>query len=77
MAYKTIFIYRPTGDEILERDDSEQDGAQLKYFDPYFWSVKLNGGPATGEALERALTGPHAFRIDYSARELQFKTAEG
>lgn len=76
MDYKTTFIYRPTGAEILERDDSEQDGVALRYFDPYFWSVKLNGGPTTGEALERALAGPHAFRIDYSARELLFKTAE-
>lgn len=31
----------------------------------------------TGEALEKALAGAHAFRIDYSARELLFKTAEG
>lgn len=77
MAYRTTFIYRPTGNEILERDDSDQGGAELKYFDPYFWSVKLNGGPVTGEALERALAGPHAFRIDYSARELLFKTVEG
>lgn len=75
-AYRTTFIYRPTGDEILERDDSEQGGVELKYFDPYFWSVKLNGGPATSEALERALAGSHAFRIDYPARELLFKTAE-
>ncbi|AZG10199.1 hypothetical protein EGT29_21300 [Pigmentiphaga sp. H8] len=76
VAYKTTFIYRPTGDEILERDDSELDGVELKYFDPYFWTVKLNGGPATGEALECALAEPHAFRIDYAARELLFKTAE-
>jgi hypothetical protein len=77
MAYRTTLIYRPTGDEILEREESEQDGVELKYFDPYFWSVKLNGGPTTSEALERALAGPHAFRIDYSARELLFKTVEG
>jgi len=76
-AYTTTFIYRPTGNEILERDDSEEGGAELKYFDPYFWIVKLNGGPTTGEALEQALAAPHAFRIDYSARELLFKTAEG
>ncbi|MCD4482922.1 DUF5677 domain-containing protein [Chromobacterium vaccinii] len=77
MAYKTTFIYRPTGDVILERYDSEQDGIELKYFDPYFWNVKLNGGPTTVEALEQALAGPNAFRIDYSAQELLFKTTEG
>lgn len=74
-VYTTTFIHRPTGDEILERADSEEGGTELKYFDPYFWSVKLNGGPTTGEALEQALAAPHAFRIDYSARELLFKTA--
>src|SRR5260221_7220281 len=76
-VYTTTFIYRPTGDEILERDDSEERGVELKRFDPYFWSVKLNGGPTTADALERVLAAPHAFRIDYSARELLFKTAEG
>jgi hypothetical protein len=76
-VYTTTFIYRPNGDEILERDDSEERGTELKHFDPYFWSVKLNGGPATADALEQVLAAPHAFRIDYSARELLFKTAEG
>jgi hypothetical protein len=28
-------------------------------------------------ALEQALAVPHAFRIDYSAREPLFKTTEG
>lgn len=76
-AYTTTFIYRPTGDVILERGDSEEGGGELRYFDPYFWSVRLNGGPTTGQALEQALAAPHAFRIDYSARELLFKTAVG
>jgi hypothetical protein len=75
-VYTTTFIYRPTGEEILERDDSEDGGPSLKYFDPYFWNVRLNGGSTTGEALEQALALPHAFRIDYPARQLLFKTAE-
>jgi hypothetical protein len=76
-AYTTTFIYRPAGNDVLERTDSEAGSTELKYFDPYFWIVKLNGGPATDEALERALAGPHAFRIDYPSRELLFKTTEG
>jgi hypothetical protein len=72
--YSTTFIYRPTGDEILEREDSEASGADLKYFDPFFWTVELNGQSATENALEQALGGPHAFRIDYSTRKILFKT---
>lgn len=74
MVYTTTFIYRPTGDEILERDDSDERGAELKYFDPHFWSVKLNGGPATEKTLEQALAGPYAFRTEYSTREILFNT---
>lgn len=73
-VYRSTFIYRPTGEEILERDDSDEDGAELKYFDPYFWNVKLNSNPTTREALEHAIAGPHAFRIDCSTWELLFKT---
>lgn len=76
-AYTTTLIYRPTGDEVLKRGDSDEGGVELKYFDPYFWSVKLNGEPTTGETLEQALAGPHAFRINYPERELLFKTVEG
>jgi hypothetical protein len=72
--YSTTFIYRPTGDEILEREDSEASGADLTYFDPFFWSVELNGQSATENALQQALDSPHAFRIDYSTRKIQFKT---
>ncbi|MFY9329187.1 MAG: hypothetical protein WAO76_14420, partial [Georgfuchsia sp.] len=77
MAYTTTLIYRPTGDEVLERGDSDEGGAELKYFDPYFWSVKLNGEPITSDALDQALAAPHAFRINYPARELLFKTVKG
>ncbi len=73
-VYTTSFIYRPTGQEILTRDDSKEDGVNLRYFDPYFWNVQLNGKPTTRNALEQALALPHAFRINYSAREIFFKT---
>lgn len=72
--YSTTLIYRPTGDEILEREDSQASGADLKYFDPYFWSVELNGQSATEKALEQALCCPHASRVDYSSRKILFKT---
>lgn len=75
-TYATTFVYRPSGDEILERTDSDS-GPELKYFDPCFWSVKLNGGPTTTTVLEQALAKPHAFRIDYPNHQLLFKTTDG
>ena len=72
--YTTTVIDRRTGDEVLERADREDGSVELLYFDPYFWTVSIDGGPATEATLERAIDARHAFRVDPNARELHFKT---
>lgn len=72
--YTTTYIHRPAGAEVLERSDDEDGTTQLLFFDPYFWTVFLDGGPATEGALEQAIENRHAHRIDHLNREIHFKT---
>ncbi|NTI17053.1 hypothetical protein G6L29_15545 [Agrobacterium rhizogenes] len=72
----TAYVYRPTGEVILERSDSDEDGAELKWFEPVFWAVSLNGKPATERALIKAMEKPRAFRIDHIKHAIIFKTDE-
>jgi hypothetical protein len=72
---EAVYIYRPTGAEVLERHITE-DGGELRYFDPYFWIVTLNDKPVTEQILEEALKGSVAFRIDHNVGEILFKTAD-
>lgn len=68
------YVHRPTGEVVLERSDSEESGAELKWFEPVFWSVSLNGKPVTERALIAAMEGPHVFRIDHVEHAIIFKT---
>jgi hypothetical protein len=70
----TVYVDRTTGEVVLERSDSEENGAELKWFEPVFWSVSLNGKPATERALIKALEEPHAFRVDHVQHSIIFKT---
>lgn len=72
--YTTTYIHRPSGAEVLERTDDEDGSTHLKFFDPYFWTIILDGGPATESALETAIADRHAHRIDHLKREIHFKT---
>lgn len=69
-----VYVHRPTGEVVLERSDSEEGRAELKWFEPVFWNVSLNGKPATEQALIKALEGPHAFRVDHIEHAIIFKT---
>lgn len=73
-VYITTLIHRPSGAEVLERADREEGGAEILYFDPYFWTTSLDGGPATEAELEKAISDHHAFRIDPEKREIHFKS---
>ena len=72
--YTTTVIYRPTGDEVLERADGDDGSVDLLSLDPYFWTFSLNGRPATEIALEKAISERHAFRVDPEKREIDFKS---
>lgn len=69
------YICRETGENVLERAEFEDGSAELRYFDPFFWTIRLNGASTTETQLEQALTLSHAYRIDHEARELLFKTS--
>lgn len=69
-----VYVHRPTGEVVLERSDSEDEGAELKWFEPVFWSVSLNGKPATEQALVKAMEEPHAFRVDHVEHSIILKT---
>jgi hypothetical protein len=71
----TTYIYRGTGDAVLERIDHENGDVDLVWADPVFWTFTVNGGPATEALLERAIAGQHAHRVDHVRREILIKTA--
>lgn len=73
-VYTTTVVYRPSGTEVLERADRDDGSVELVYFDPCYWTFILDGGPATEDALERAIAERHAFRVDPNTREIYFKT---
>jgi len=73
-VYTTIMVDRRSGEEVLERADNEDGAAELVYFDPYFWTVILNNGPATERELKEAIARRHAFRVDPHMRQIQFKS---
>ena len=68
------YIYKKTGEVVLERTGSEETGDELKWFEPVFWAVEINGEPTTENFLIEALTEPHAFRVDHINRVIKFKT---
>ncbi len=72
--FDVVYVYRPTGEVVLERSDSEENGAELKWFEPVFWKVSLNGTPVTEQALIKALEEPHVFRVDHIEHTIVFKT---
>jgi hypothetical protein len=71
----TTYLHCPTATPVLERSDSDITGAELKRFDPFFWSFLLNGKPVTEQILARAIESPHAFRVDHVKRKILIKTS--
>jgi len=72
----TIYIHRPSGAEVLRRVDLADGGVKLQSLDPFFWTFSLNGGPVTEGALDEAMAGLHAHRIDHHRREILFKSPD-
>ncbi len=71
---ETACHYLPSHALVLEREDSATAGPTLKWFDPLFWTVLINGEPATEEALEEATKGTFLFRVDPNERKILIKT---
>lgn len=69
-----VYHYRATGEVVLERSDSENKGAQLSWFDPLFWSVSINGQPATERMLTEFQETDWAFKVNHNDRTIQIKT---
>ncbi|ALL66142.1 hypothetical protein K788_0003273 [Paraburkholderia caribensis MBA4] len=72
-AVDVTYYYRPTNEAVLKRSDSEDGGTVLHSFDATFWTVIVNGGPATGRMLEGIETKRLAFKVNADTRTLSFK----
>ncbi|WP_271025219.1 DUF5677 domain-containing protein [Rhizobium sp. RCAM05973] len=70
------YICRADGQIVLERTSTEDEGGELKSFDPFFWTISVNGTAATEKALETAIASRHLFKVDHVERKLTFKTDE-
>ncbi|WP_198031350.1 DUF5677 domain-containing protein [Mesorhizobium sp. LSJC255A00] len=74
---KIDYYYRPSNELVLERSKADTEGAAIIWLDPVFWTVVINGQPATLQSLEGASAARHAFRVDHIARTISFKTETG
>ncbi|MDI1301303.1 MAG: DUF5677 domain-containing protein [bacterium] len=69
-----FYEIKATGDIVLHRTDSEDEGVVLNEFDSVYWRVLINGSPATMKQLDKAFNGSMAFKVDHIARTLHIKT---
>jgi hypothetical protein len=72
-AVTVTYVYRQTEELVLERSESEIDGGELLWFDPIFWSLSVNGEPATEQKVANAIEGVHLFRVDHETRTIIIK----
>jgi hypothetical protein len=72
--FEFAYYFLPTNNMVLRRSDSEEAGSVLDWFDPVFWGVTVDGGPATEAVLAKLSTTRHAFRVDADSRTVSFKT---
>jgi len=70
---KIDYYYRPSNELILERTDTEAEGAAIVWFDAVFWTVTVSEKPTTIGLLEKATETRHLFSIDHAARKIAFK----
>jgi len=73
-ALSIVFIDIDSGEHVLRRRDSEDEGQSLEWFDPLFWRLIINDKPATSAAFDKLQELPFAFRVDFEAREILFKS---
>lgn len=59
---------------VLRRHESEEEGGSLEWFDPFFWSVSIDGAPASERSFTEMEKNGFAFRVDPETRQLLFKT---
>lgn len=73
---QSVYRCKITGEEVLRRTDAD-DGVSLDMFDPFYWTLAVNGKPVTHTQLDEVMRQPHAFKIDHTARTIDWKTSEG
>ena len=72
-SWDSLYYFNRTNEVVLERSDAENEGASLKWFDPVFWNVVVNGSPAT-EGMLAELDGKRwAFKVDTDTRTVKIK----
>jgi hypothetical protein len=61
---------------VLRRSLSEKDGPVLHDFDPAFWTILVNGCPATRGILANIESQPNAVKVDPEKRIISFKVRD-
>jgi hypothetical protein len=75
-SLESVYRCKATGEEVLRRIDKD-DEVSLDSFDPFYWTLVVNGKPVTQGRLDEAMRKPHAFRIDHTTRTIEWKTNDG
>lgn len=70
------YIHSLSENIVLERTDKINGDVELRSFDPYFWNIFINNGPATEEMLIKFINSPYDFRIDHNSRSIFFRSLE-
>lgn len=73
-SVEVSYVYLPTNDVVLRRSEADGEGASLDWFDPMFWTLVLNGQPATERVVAKIDGGRMAFKVDHFTRKIFIKT---
>lgn len=70
----TVVFYDVLSSQPVLRRHESEEGAGLEWFAPFFWSVSIDGAPATEKSFSEMEKNGFAFRVDTETRQLLFKT---
>lgn len=69
-----ISYYHVPSDALVLSRYSGENGSGLTDIDPFFWTVEVDGAPATDLIIEQTGKSPYAFKVDHLKRKLSLKT---
>jgi hypothetical protein len=70
-SIEMAYVYLPTNDIVLRRSETDGEGGSLDWFDHMFWTLELNGEPATERVAAEVDGSRMAFKVDHKAKRCQ------
>lgn len=72
-AVSLSYYFVPTNEAVLRRTMDDANANSLDWYDRSFWTIAVDGGPATDTMLAGICEKRMAFKIDHENRTISFK----